>query len=383
MTYPRGFDAPGGGTKSFLQIVYNLQKLGIDIITVPISQQATGGLSQELVTSLLGDGISVDDFQVIPVKPSKLHYLLNGWGTAKVIKSILRQRKVQAVISWEHEAAFIVDTLKTQQIPFAMIAANPSYELLVKLEKQSGQFKTIVNDWFRWRSFRQADCVFVSSKFTRKELVGLFGIDPKRVSITHRGIDPIFAQVKQTSRNVLSKLIFFGSFAPIKGLPDVIAALGVLKAKGGYKNWQLEIAGWGDDAGIRTAIRQADIEENIAFLGRLAPPELAQALGKADLAILPSRAESFGRSIAEAQAAGLPVISYSIGSVPEIVEQGETGWLVPPKQPDLLAEVIAQAIDDPMRSFQMGRAGHKRVTELFSWEKTARTLQHSIEKLNP
>ena len=388
MTYPRGFDAPGGGTKSFLQIVYHLQKLGVEIIAVPISTQANGGLSKELTRALLGPEVSMTEFKVIPVKPSKLHYLLNGKAIASVIRSIVKEKKVDAVISWEHEAAFIVDFLKDRKIPLAMIAANPSYTLQVQLERKGNPFKKIVNRWFRWRSFRQAESVFVSSNFTRQELIDLFQIKPERIHITHRGIDSIFAQANAwhhvenngQAQTSISQLIFFGSFAPIKGLPDVIKALGILKQKG-YENWRINIAGWGGEDAIKSAVLQADIEPNTVFLGRLAPRELAQSLGNSDIAILPSRAESFGRSIAEAQAAGLPVISYNIGSVPEIVEPGKTGWLVPPEQPVLLAEAIAQAIDHPEQSCQMGQNGHQRVIERFSWEKTADSIQQAISTL--
>ena len=390
MTYPRGFDAPGGGTKSFLQIVYNLQKLGIEIIAIPISTQANGGLSKDLVNALLGTEVSIDDFQVIPAKPSRLHYLLNGRATADVIRSILKDKTIDAVISWEHEAAFAVDFLKGQNIPLAMIAANPSYTLQVELEGKGNPLKKIANHWLRWRSFRQASSVFVSSNFTRQELIDLFRIDPKRIHITHRGIDSIFAQAGDRANSNDSKsndsrvlqLIFFGSFAPIKGLPDVIDALGLLKQKG-YTDWQINIAGWGEKDAIQSAIKQADIESNAVFLGRLAPRELAQSLGQANIAILPSRAESFGRSIAEAQAAGLPVISYDIGSVPEIVEPGETGWLVPPEQPALLAEAIAQALDHPEQSYKMGKRGRQRVIERFSWEKTASSIQQALLTLQP
>lgn len=380
ITYPRGFDAPGGGTKSFLQIVHNLQQLGNKIIALPISPRADGGLSKELVNSLLGD-TPVEDFNVVPVQPSKLHYLLNGIGIAKVVKKIVREQKIDAVISWEHEGAFLIDFLKAKQILFAMIAANPSYELLFEQEQQGGWGKKIVNPWFRWRCFQRADAIFVSSQFTADELVKLLKVNRQKIAITHRGIDPLFFQENHLQDNTVAQLIFYGSFASIKGLPDALEALGILQEYN-ESNWQLKIAGWGNKDEIDKLIARYQLEDKVTFLGRLNPQELASQLQQSQIAILPSRAESFGRAIAEAQASELPVVSYQIGSIPEIVEHGKTGWLVPPKRPDLLAEALKEAIDNPQKSRQMGINGRKRTAELFSWSKTARTIDSFLQKLN-
>ena len=94
---------------------------------------------------------------------------------------------------------------------------------------------------------------------------------------------------------------------------------------------------------------------------------------------MPSQAESFGRAIAEAQAASLAVVSYDIGSIPEVVESGVTGWLVPAQKTDRLADAIIEAIDHPDKTFEMGRAGNERVTRLFTWEKTTQAILAGIE----
>ena len=379
ITYPRGFDAPGGGTKSFLQIVHNLQKLGSKVIALPISNRADGGLSKELVNSLLGD-TPIEDFNVVPIQSNKLHYLLNGIGIAKIVKKIVREQKIDAVISWEHEGAFLIDFLKAKHIPFAMIAANPSYELMLEQEKNGGLGKKIVNPWFRWRCFKRADGILVSSQFTANELVKLLKVDLQKIAITHRGIDPLFFQENQPQDNTVAQLIFYGSFAPIKGLPDALEALGILQQYHD-QNWHLKIAGWGDKEVIDKLIAQYQIKDKVSFLGRLTPKELASQLQQAHIAILPSRVESFGRAIAEAQASELPVISYQIGSIPEIVEHGTTGLLVPPARPDLLADALKQMMDNPQKCRQMGILGKKRTYALFSWSKTAQTIDSFLQKL--
>ena len=379
ITYPRGFDAPGGGTKSFLQIVHNLQQLGSKVIALPISNRADGGLSPELADSLLGD-VSLEEFNIIPVQPNPLHYLLNGIGIAQAIKKIVAREKIDGVISWEHEGAFAIDWLQSRQILFAMIAANPSYKLMFEAEKKGGWGKKIVNPWFRWRCFQQADAIFVSSQFTANELIKLLEVDRQKIVITHRGIDPLFFQENRPQNDSVTQLIFYGSFAPIKGLPDALEALSILQQHN--DNWHLKVAGWGDKEAIERLIVRHQLEDKVTFLGRLKPQELASQLQKAHLAILPSRAESFGRAIAEAQASELPVISYQIGSIPEIVEHGTTGLLTPPERPDLLAKSLQDALDNPQKFRQMGINGRKRTAELFSWSKTAGAIDSFLQQLN-
>lgn len=379
ITFPRGFDAPGGGTKSFLQIVHHLQKRGVRIITVPTSNRAGGGLSVSLINSLLTDA-SLEDFEVHSTAPSKIHYLLNGRSTANTIRHILEKNNVEAVISWEHEAAFLPGLLKQQGVPLTMIAAKPCYELEAKVERRGHPIKKQIDDWFRWRPFKLADLVFVSSSFTSNELVNLFDISSERIKITHRGIDPMFSQIDRHKIGKVHELIFYGSFSAIKGLPDVIKALGILHRQG-VQQWRFKVAGWGDRQSIVDLVETEKLEDSVDFLGCLEPSELAKALSSAHLAVLPSRAESFGRSIAEAQAAGLPVIAYNIGSVPEIVDHEVTGWLVPPSRPDLLAKAILSALENPERAERMGIKGREKVTTLFSWEKTARIIDDSIQKL--
>ena len=74
---------------------------------------------------------------------------------------------------------------------------------------------------------------------------------------------------------------------------------------------------------------------------------LRAELEQADLAIMPSHAESFGLALAEAQAAGLPVVAYHAGSVPEVIDDGVSGWLAPLHDVDRLAAFIEAATRDP------------------------------------
>ncbi|MBD2072641.1 glycosyltransferase family 4 protein [Phormidium sp. FACHB-592] len=366
ITHPYPLDAPGGGTRTCLEIAHNLEKLGIEVILLPL--MSTPPLDSDRQT-----------IRVVSVAPNRFQYLLSGIAVAQTIRGIADRHSVDAVISWGYEAAFLPPLLRSKQIVFGMIAAMPSYTEWANRETKFRFIKRWVDEWFRWRTFKEADVVFSFSNFTKKELVSLFHLQPNRIDNTRHGIESIFSGIPRLQHiEEISNFIFYGSLAPIKGVFDVVTTLGEV-ARRGYRNWKLKIAGWGDEEALWQALHQCGIADQVQFLGCLNPQELVRELEWAHLAILPSQAESFGRSIAEAQAAGLPVVSYDTGSIPEIVEQGITGWLAPPKQTDRLADAVIEAMQDPQRTFQMGLAGRERVTQQFSWEKTAKAILEGIE----
>jgi glycosyltransferase involved in cell wall biosynthesis len=366
ITHPASLDSPGGGTRSCLQITNHLQQLGAEVILVPVSPRPPQ--KQQNISC-----------EIISTAPHSIHYLFDGRNVAKTVKKIIQQKPVDAVICWDHEGAFLPNLLKLNNIVFGMIAAHPSYTDWTKRPTLPTPIKLLVDEYFRWRLFKSADVVFVSSKFTQQELLDLFKLQPQRITITKRGIDEIFSKVNRIFSPTVSNFIFYGSFAPPKGVFDAIAALGKVAAQG-YTNWTLKLAGWGFEQQIKQAVHQHGIQKQVVFLGRLEARDLVRELQWAHLAILPSQVESFGRAIAEAQAAGLAVISYDSGSVPEIVENDVTGWLVSTKQVDLLADAIITAIQNPDKVFQMGMKGRDRVTQKFSWEQTATAILDGIDK---
>lgn len=368
ITYPSSLEDPGGGTRSCRQIARHLAQLDTEVILVPVSK--------ETKHRLLWDSVPV-----MPVTPNRWHYILKGIGVAQQVRKILATKSVDAVISWGYEGAFLPRLLKSKQITFATIAASPSYAEWIKRDTGGKWFKNLVDRWFRWRPYRSSDVVFVSSDFTRQELISWLQVKPERIQITHRGINPIFGQIERSQQpQQITNLIFYGSLAPIKGVFDTISALGQVAAKG-YKNWTLKIAGWGDKDAILAAAKEQKIEKQIVFLGCLTPEALARVLQWAHLAILPSRAESFGRAIAEAQAAGLAVVSYDVGSIAEIIDHNRTGWLAPSQRTDLLADAVIWAFDNPQQTYHMGLAGRENVLRRFSWEQTARLILAGIERV--
>jgi len=108
----------------------------------------------------------------------------------------------------------------------------------------------------------------------------------------------------------------------------------------------------------------------VSFTGRLTREELARQYSRAEVAVVPSLYEGFGFPASEAMACGVPVIASSAGALPEVV--GDAGVLVPPGEPEPLAEAIRDLLHNKERQRELGEAGRRRVQQEFSWEQAAR-----------
>lgn len=126
-------------------------------------------------------------------------------------------------------------------------------------------------------------------------------------------------------------------------------------------------SGYGQE--LRTEVRRVGLSDRFSFLGhRSDVPDVLRSL---DILVCCSHEEPFGRCIVEAMACSLPVVATAVGGIPEVVADGETGYLVPPHRPELLAGRVCELLAKPDQQTQMGAAGHQRAVKMFSAESHA------------
>jgi glycosyltransferase involved in cell wall biosynthesis len=113
------------------------------------------------------------------------------------------------------------------------------------------------------------------------------------------------------------------------------------------------------------------IADDVDFLGPLAQDALAERYRAADLFTLVPFDEAFGNVYAEALAAGLPIVGSAVGGIPELVDDGENGLLVPPGDPAATAGAIRRLADDPALRRQMSAANRARAEATLSWDHMA------------
>ncbi len=205
---------------------------------------------------------------------------------------------------------------------------------------------------------RRASFVACISAFCRAQLMCFAGReDWDKLEIIHCGIEP--ARYAPSSHGGQS-LLFTGRLAGVKGVPVLLRALAVLAPR--HPDLRLRLIGDGPErTALETLATELGLAERCEFLGYRSQSEVAEALTTADIFVLPSFAEGVPVVLMEAMAAQLPVVTTCIAGVPELVEHGTSGLLVPPGEVDALAEALDTLLTDPDKRRAMGAAGRAKV----------------------
>ena len=214
------------------------------------------------------------------------------------------------------------------------------------------------------------------SDFSRQQFLDM-GLPARRIAVkpNHLGFDPAPRAAAGTT------LLYAGRLDETKGLDVVIAALAALP------HAQLLIAGVGPHESALRAIA-APLGGRVQFLGQLSPAALYRRLGDARALVLPTRLfENCPMSIIEAFAHGVPVVASSVGSVPELVQDGINGRLAPPGDIAAWQTVLADVLTDRAQAEILGRGARHCFEERFAPAAGVRALERiyaeAIAEPNP
>jgi len=218
--------------------------------------------------------------------------------------------------------------------------------------------------WALDEKIARASFVVAISHFCRSQLM-LFSRprDWGKIAIVHCGVTPA-AYGRQPRGAFGKRLIFVGRLDPVKGAPLLIEAFArILPA---HPEARLTIVGDGSSrAGAEARARELGVTAAVTFAGFRSQPEVARMLEEADLLVLPSFAEGVPVVLMEAMASHIPVIASRVAGVQELVEDGVTGFTVPPGDVATLAERIGRILSDPEAARAMGAAGRQVVEREF------------------
>jgi len=236
----------------------------------------------------------------------------------------------------------------------------------VRWSRSSAFYRFIHNNCIRLSSF----IVGVSEKIVerlKKEQPGLSG---KFVFIPN-GIDQSFLEIKRSlpSNLVDLRLLFVGSLVKPKGIDILLRALSLID-----RNIHTTIAGGGPEySSLVNLCHSLNLTERVEFIGPVPPSEIPSLMADHQLLVLPSHWEGRPNVVLEAMAAGMPVVATDIDGTRELIEDGVTGFLVPPNNPKLLAKAISALTMDKALLSKMGeRARAKIKRQNLTWDLAAR-----------
>lgn len=222
-----------------------------------------------------------------------------------------------------------------------------------------------------WQHWRHAFDLVVALSHGMKAKLEAEGIRP--VEVVHNGVP------ERPLRSALAApptVTFAGRLVPEKGVSVLLQAFA--RAKAQVPEAQLLIAGQGvEEPTLRTLAEELGVATSINWLGHLPRNDMEQYFDSAWVQVVPSLwAEPFGNVTTEAMMRGTAVIASTVGAQPEIVSDGETGFLVMPNDVDALAAALLRLLFNPALAEQMGQMGRRRALTHFSEN---RRTEHFLE----
>jgi glycosyltransferase involved in cell wall biosynthesis len=230
------------------------------------------------------------------------------------------------------------------------------------------QVPLILRPLFDW-AYRRADVTVATAVSGLKDGQSL---GARHNLVVYNGISELPAHIVRSRdpRPSVVRILFVGILKEDKGILILLEALRLMKKSG--LNFEAHLIGAFQSVEFQNRalalLKAANLDRDVVFEGELHGDRLFQAYADADVFCFPSffAAESFGLVCVEAMRASLPVVATNWRGIPEVVEHGQTGFIVPPRSAEPLTNALAQLISNPQLRAEFGRRGRERYLSHFT-----------------
>ncbi len=234
-----------------------------------------------------------------------------------------------------------------------------------------GDLKHVLEFTLRWQTkllkvmTRHVDHAIFVSKAERDVAIKNFPHLASRSSVIYNGVKGrLFSGTRSPSAH---PMVF--STARIqyeKGFVDLIEAMVLVKKQ--IKGVRLIVAAGVDDESLLVQARQK-LKGSFEFLGFMPPEQISKSLSECWVFAFPSHSEAFSLSICEAMHKGTAIVATNVGGIPELIQDGETGLLVAPKQPEALAGALVNLLSNESQRVTLGRQAQAKARQQFDLER--------------
>lgn len=241
--------------------------------------------------------------------------------------------------------------------------------------------RSAVHRWWLKRNLRAVSRITSASHVMAREVESLVGLSPP-TDVVPFGVDMQAFSMRREPRPPELPLTIgtVKTLAPQYGIDVLLRAFAQLCAQSDRNGasstpLRLRIVGGGPDGGdLIDLARQLGVIDRVEFVGRvdhgLVPAELEQL----DIYVALSRRESFGVAVVEACACGVPVVVSDVGGLPEVVQDGITGFVVPSEDPEAAALVLKRLVEDEDLRNRVGRAARRHVEKMYDWNQSVQMM---------
>jgi glycosyltransferase involved in cell wall biosynthesis len=229
----------------------------------------------------------------------------------------------------------------------------------------------------RWYGFlrmqgnvaRRLGRILTVSESSARDIVADFGVSRDRIQVVPLGVDGVFQP--PTAPRVPGRIVAMASAdTPLKGIATLLEAFAKLRTE---RDVELLLVSKPKPGGVtEQLIERLAIGDSVRFVNGISDEQLAEVVGSAEIACVPSLYEGFSLPTVEAMACATPLVVSRAGAIPEVVgPEGLCADLVTPGDVGELVLALEALLDDPDRRVRMGRAGRERALAEFSWRAVA------------
>ncbi|MCR4405517.1 MAG: glycosyltransferase [Anaerolineae bacterium] len=376
--------------------VLALRRYGLTIRPISTWRPPAGVMSEEAV-ELIGETFYIFPLPWLRLLGNHLHYLLTRPGRylgtlGRLVlfnREPLRHRlRLLVHFIYAVRAAAEIERCQAQHI-HADFALNAATVAMVAswLTGRPFSFTAHAADIFvdpilLREKIAAASFVVSISEYNKRHLVSIAGDNgvAGKIHLVHYGLNiDQFTPNPNRKPNAVPVLLTVGRLVEKKGLQYLVKACRILVEQG-YE-FECLIVGQGpEEKMLRQLIREYGLGERVHLLGAMPQERVRELFRRADLFVLPCVVASNGDRdgipvvLIEAMAMGLPVVSTSLSGIPELIENGVSGWVVSPHDEEELAGAMAKLLRDPHQRARMGAVGRRKVLEEFNIERSAAQL---------
>lgn len=243
--------------------------------------------------------------------------------------------------------------------------------------------KSLVS-WVERKTVAFNDGIIAVSDAVREHMVNRERCRPEKIRVIRNALDLGLFDSLVSGINSRRRGQFLlgavGRLHPSKGYDILLRAIPLVTER--FPRAKLMIAGNGREKHhLKQLCSQLRISNVVFFLGMKTSAEVKDLLGRINLFVMASNWEGLPIAVLEAMASGLPVVATNVGGLAEVVQHGQSGFLVPPGQPRVLAERINYLLENREVCAEMGKKGRRRVEALFSSQRMITELESTYQRL--
>lgn len=361
------FDAPGGVETTVRELSGRLRARGEQVEVYASDLYDEGRWERRNDFSPSVDGVPVHRFPVYKrLVPGLTMPLMVG-----LIDSLVAAQP-QIIHAHSHRYGHVLEAAvaaRTQHIPLVVSTHyHPAHPGEPRVKR--GLLR-LQDQLFGMSAYRRARALIVETQEEARRLARFAPSD--RIRVIPPGIDLAQYPARSTDRSPPGLpeqyLLYAGRIAPNKGLVGLVHALARIPAA---ERPQIVLMGqdWGARSAVERAAKEDGVSDRLVWTGHVADPsEYRAAFQRAVAFVLPSEYEAFGLVLLEAMASGVPVIATAVGGVPEVLEGGRVGRLVPVGDVAALAIAIREVMASAETRERLRAAGLEQVRR-FSWDRS-------------